>query len=241
MMKFILILLMASDLTIRTNAAIAGTTKYMEEIKELHQRYVKLKSENNHDEANIIQQKIKSLREEARSTAARPHIENDFSRVDDNLLFSHEKERNNRIEHHKMDRKYHRNNNIKNPKGDSELSDDRSLRYESMSNHKASLLRQRLESNSNLFSESEKAAVEKDISEYLRLEHIVAVQLESIVQDFEKARTMHDKDERMAYLESLKQGRESRQQREMAAREEARKLYQSIRHSIDTKIGSGEL
>jgi len=54
-------LLKQMNLTLKIFAAIAGSTKYMEEIKELHQRYVKLKAEKKIDEANAVQQRIKFL------------------------------------------------------------------------------------------------------------------------------------------------------------------------------------
>jgi hypothetical protein len=88
------------------------------------------------------------------------------------------------------------------------------------SHEKVSLLRKRLstEKAREVFSPEEQKALGEEIDQYLSLERKVAESRQRLNDDFEKARTMDDKQVRLAYLDSLKGKREENREKELAER-----------------------
>lgn len=116
------------------------------------------------------------------------------------------------------------------PKG---IDDEGALYHLSQVTDKQNILRNRVNKASEKFSEEKKAEIEADLADYYKLEIQVAKNRQQMSKDYNKARDIHDKTKRRAYLDGLKEKKDERRVRDKAARDVAREKYLAIKGKIE--------
>lgn len=132
------------------------------------------------------------------------------------------------LRNRKTQRKKNRDVNFKSDT----ITDERAVHYMTQSHRKANILKDKLQKSYSAFSSEQHSNFQDLISEYLRLEEIAASYIQQTADEFSKARTMPNKDDRLRYLEKVKAAKASRRETEKAAREAARDKYLQIRAKI---------
>lgn len=119
---------------------------------------------------------------------------------------------------------------------DDEFSDERATYYMSQIRKKASLVANHLEKTAHKFSEEELHDINQQIVDYIQLEKKVAAYVQRTADEFNKAREIFDKEERLKYLDKVKAARQARIPDEKAAREVARDHYLKIRERLEPHL-----
>ena len=89
------------------------------------------------------------------------------------------------------------------------------------------------------FPEHERKKLIEDVAKYYRLELEVIDGRHSTSKEFEKARDMHNKEERRAHLESVRNRRENERDHHLSKRDEARAIRDRIMKITDEKMQGG--
>jgi hypothetical protein len=116
------------------------------------------------------------------------------------------------------------------------LSDERSIYHMEQSHRKSGILHHKLSLGEGTFRQEELTNYYDLIEQYLQLEKIVATFLQKTSEDYEKARSIADRDERKQYLESVKAAWDLRKPQEKAARDAARDAFLQIKHMMEGHI-----
>jgi len=128
------------------------------------------------------------------------------------------------------------------------LSDERALYHMEQSHKKASILTHKLSKGEGFFSMEEQMSYKNMIQRFLELEKVVATYLQKTSEDYARARTITDKEERSKYLESVKAAWDLRKPQEKMARDAARESFLQIKKALEGHLqarsiamGQGEL
>lgn len=116
------------------------------------------------------------------------------------------------------------------------LSDERAVYHMEQSHRKSGILHHKLSLGEGTFRQEELTNYRDLIDQYLQLEKIVATFLQKTSEDYEKARTISDREERKQYLESVKAAWDLRKPQEKAARDAARDAFLRIKHILEGHI-----
>lgn len=113
------------------------------------------------------------------------------------------------------------------------LSDERAVYHMEQSHKKSGILHHKLSRGEGTFRQEELTNYHDMIEQYLQLEKIEATFLQKTSEDYEKARTIADKDTRKRYLESVKEAWDLRKPQEKAARDAARDAFLQIKKMME--------
>jgi len=122
----------------------------------------------------------------------------------------------------------------------SKFSDSRALHQMDQSNRKADILRNKIQRGSSLFLLSEIDAYNKRVTEYLEQEEKVASLLQQTSDDYNKARSMRDKDARLNHIEGAKARKQKRHEEEHAQREISRQKFFSLNDELDARLDAAK-
>lgn len=118
------------------------------------------------------------------------------------------------------------------------LSDERAIYHMEQSHRKSGILHHKLSLGEGTFHQEELTNYYDLIDQYLQLEKIVATFLQKTSEDYEKARSIGDRDTRKQYLESVKAAWDLRKPQEKAARDAARDAFLRIKHILEGHLQS---
>lgn len=118
------------------------------------------------------------------------------------------------------------------------LSDERAVYHMEQSHRKSGILHHKLSLGEGTFHQEELTNYYDLIDQYLQLEKIVATFLQKTSEDYEKARSIGDRDDRKQYLESVKAAWDLRKPQEKAARDAARDAFLRIKHILEGHLQS---
>lgn len=90
-------------------------------------------------------------------------------------------------------------------------------------------------------SPEEASTLRSEVENYYRLELEVMESRAKTSQEFEKARDFHSKEERRAYLDKIKIGREARRDVDLKKREDAREIRARIEQRLNEALAQTEL
>ncbi len=124
------------------------------------------------------------------------------------------------------------------PKG---IDDEGALYHLSQVTDKQNILRNRVSRGGDKFTDAQKAEIEADLAEYYKFEIEVAKNRQKMSKDYNKARDIHDKTKRRAYLDGLKEKKDDRRVQDKAARDAAREVYLRIKDKIENILNHSEL
>lgn len=113
------------------------------------------------------------------------------------------------------------------------LSDERAVYHMEQSHRKSGILHHKLGLAEGTFHQEELTNYHDLIDQYLQLEKIVATFLQKTSEDYEKARSISDRDDRKEYLESVKAAWDLRKPQEKVARDAARDAFLRIKNLLE--------
>jgi hypothetical protein len=123
----------------------------------------------------------------------------------------------------------------------SKFSDSRSLHQMDQSNRKAEILRNKVSRGGSLFTQEEIDNYLQRIQDYLQAEEKVAESLQATSDDFNKARSMRNKEDRLSHLEGAKGRKQKRHEDEYKLREISRVKFFGINDELDGRLNGHEL
>ena len=109
------------------------------------------------------------------------------------------------------------------------------------SNRKADILRNKISRGGSMFTSEEIDNYHQRIQDYLLAEEKVAESLQATSDDFNKARSMRDKTERLNHLEGEKTRKQKRHEDEYKLREISRQKFFSLNDELDSRLNRNEL
>lgn len=118
------------------------------------------------------------------------------------------------------------------------LSDERSIYHMEQSHKKSGILHHKLSKGEGTFTQEELTNYHDLIEQYLQLEKIVATFLQKTSEDYEKARSISDREERQQYLSNVKAAWDLRKPQEKAARDAARDSFLQIKNMLEGHLGA---
>lgn len=116
------------------------------------------------------------------------------------------------------------------------LSDERAVYHMEQSHRKSGILHHKLSLAEGTFRQEELTNYHDMIEQYLQLEKIVATFLQKTSEDYERARSISDRDERKQYLDSVKAAWDLRKPQEKVARDAARDAFLQIKHMMEGHV-----
>jgi hypothetical protein len=91
---------------------------------------------------------------------------------------------------------------------------------------------QRLHKLINEIDEDKKSDLFKEVEKYFELEKIVVNHRIQMIRELEKAKTIYDRDERLAYMENFRKNRDKKREKELAARDIAIAKFNEIEEKV---------
>lgn len=130
----------------------------------------------------------------------------------------------------------------KNNKSSSKFSDSRALHQMDQTHRKADILRNKINRGSGygLFTSEEIETFHQRIQQYIEAEEKVAASLQATADDYNKARSMRDKEKRLKHLEGAKGRKQDRHKDEYNLREISRQFFFSLNDELDRRIDAHE-
>jgi hypothetical protein len=120
----------------------------------------------------------------------------------------------------------------------SKFSDSRATHQMDQSNRKADILRNKINRGGSMFTQDEIDTFNQRIDDYLKAEEKVAELLQATSDDYNKARSMRNKEDRLAHLEGAKARKQKRHEEEFAGREISRQKFFSLNDELDSRLNA---
>lgn len=128
----------------------------------------------------------------------------------------------------------------KNNKSADKFSDSRALHQMDQTHRKADILRNKINRASGLFTSEEIDNFHQRIQQYIDAEEKVAHSLQATSDDYNKARSMRDKESRLKHLEGAKVRKQDRHKDEYNLREIARQIFFTLNDELDARIDANK-